>query len=231
MISRKGRAGLGAALLPLAALAAFGQSRPEASSGTSQVAKVVGESSSQPAKKPSHASPASKSPARPSDLKVDPYAYEIGIEDELSISVWREPELSGSVVVRPDGKITLPLINDIPVTGLKTTELQSLLTEKLKTFVNEPQVTVIVKAIRSRKVYLMGQVNKQGPYLLTARKTALGLIAEAGGLGTFAKSNSIYILRKVGDKQVRIPFRYKKALAGERNADVELYPGDIVVVP
>lgn len=231
MISGKGLAGWTAAFLPLAALSAFGQSGAGGAGGSREVAKVVSESSSRPGKKSNNATPASKAPASPSVTKLDPYAYEIGVEDELSIVVWREPELSGSAVVRPDGKITLPLINDIQVLGLKTTELQSLLTEKLKAFVNEPQVTVIVKAIKSRKVYLMGQVSKQGPYPITGRKTVLGLIAEAGGLGTFAKGNSIYVLREVGDKQIRIPFRYKKALAGEKNADVELFPGDVVVVP
>ncbi len=99
----------------------------------------------------------------------DPGVYRIGIEDDLLISVWKEPDLSTSVVVRPDGMITLPLLNDIQVVGLQTSELQALLTEKLKAYVNEPQVTVIVRGIKSRKVYVYGQVAKAGAYLIVGR--------------------------------------------------------------
>lgn len=163
---------------------------------------------------------------------VDAAAYRIGIEDELQISVWKEPDLSTGVVVRPDGKITLPLLNDIYVVGLQTTELQALLTEKLKPYVNEPQVTVVVHAIRSRKVYVYGQVGKAGAYPLVGRKTVLEVLAEAGGLATFAKKRSIYVLREVDHKQVRIPFNYNDALKAKRpNDNFELIPGDIVVVP
>jgi polysaccharide export outer membrane protein len=161
---------------------------------------------------------------------VDPKTYKIGVEDELMISVWREPELSTQVVVRPDGKITLPLINDIEAVGLRTDELQNLLTEKFKPYVNTPQVTVIVRGIRSRKVNLIGNVARQGSFDLNDNKTVLDLIAQAGGLGAFAKGGSIYILRKSGVKQVRIGFDYKKAISG-KGPNPELQPGDLVVVP
>jgi len=160
----------------------------------------------------------------------DRLAYRIGVEDELQISVWREPELSTSVVVRPDGMITLPLLNDLKAAGLKTEELQALVTEKLKGFVNEPQVTVIVKAIRSRKVYLVGEVGHQGSYPLNGDMTVLELLAAAGGLGPFAKSESIYVLRERDGKKIRIPFYYKKAVGG-KSENLALYPGDVVVVP
>jgi polysaccharide export outer membrane protein len=161
---------------------------------------------------------------------IDLKTYRIGIEDDLMISVWREPELSNQVVVRPDGKITMPLLNDIQVAGMRTEELQNLLTEKLKPFVNSPQVTVIVRGIRSRKVYLVGNVGHQGTFTLNDEKTVLELIAEAGGLGPFAKSGSIYILREAGGgKKVRIGFDYKKAIAGTGPNPV-LQPGDLVVV-
>ena len=160
----------------------------------------------------------------------DRLAYRIGVEDELQISVWREPELSTSVVVRPDGMITLPLLNDVKAIGLKTEELQVLITEKLKGFVNDPQVTVLVKAIRSRKVYLVGEVGHQGSYPLNGDMTVLELLAEAGGLGPFAKSESIYVLRERDGKKVRIPFYYKKAVAG-KSENLALYPGDVLVVP
>jgi polysaccharide export outer membrane protein len=156
--------------------------------------------------------------------------YTIGVEDELQISVWREPELSTTVVVRPDGMITLPLVNDLKVAGLRTEELQNTLTEKLKNYVNEPQVTVIVRAIHSRKVYLVGQAMHQGTFPLNGDMTALELLAVAGGLGPFAKADSIYILREQNGKKIRIPFHYKKAVAG-KSENVALQPGDVVVVP
>lgn len=163
------------------------------------------------------------SPALPSD-------YRVGPEDELTISVWHEPEFSQAVVVRPDGMITLPLINEVKVAGLTTEEMQVLLTEKLKPVVNDPQVTVMVKGVKSRKVFLVGNVAKQGVYPLGGKKTVLEVIAEAGGLGPFAKTGSIYILRKEGEREQRIPFNYKKALSG-KGANPELMPGDMVVVP
>src|SRR5277367_6105356 len=111
----------------------------------------------------------------------DASVYKIGLEDELQISVWHEAELSMPVQVRPDGMITMPLINDVPVVGMTTKELQAKLTEKLSAFVNEPQVTVIVKTIKSRKIFLVGQVAKPGPYMLVGKKTVLQVILEAGG--------------------------------------------------
>jgi polysaccharide biosynthesis/export protein len=159
-----------------------------------------------------------------------PPGYKVGVDDELVISVWHEQELSQTVVVRPDGMITLPLLNDIKVAGLSTEELRSLLTEKLKTLVNDPQVTIIVKAIKSLKVFLVGSVGRQGMYPMTSGLSVLQLITQGGGLGPFAKSGSIYILRTVNGKQVRIGFNYKKALQG-KGADPLLQSGDMVVVP
>jgi len=159
-----------------------------------------------------------------------PAGYRVGVDDELVISVWHEPEFSQSVVVRPDGMITLPLLNDIKVVGLSTEELRALMTEKLKTLVNDPQVTIIVKSIKSMIVFLAGSVAKQGMYPLTSGMTALQLITQAGGLGPFAKGGSIYILRTVNGKETRIPFNYKKALKGQ-GSDPVLQTGDMVVVP
>lgn len=156
--------------------------------------------------------------------------YRIGVEDELQISVWREQELSTIAVVRPDGKITLPLLNDITVIGLTTEEFQTLLAQKFKPYVNEPQVTVTVRTIRSRKVYLVGQTLRQGSFPINGSKTVLELIAEAGGLNAFAKPASIYVLRTVDGKKTKIPFNYKKAIAG-KSENVLLMPGDVVIVP
>lgn len=164
-------------------------------------------------------------------IQVQPPAgYRVGVDDEITISVWHEPEFSQTVVVRPDGMITLPLINDIKIGGLSTEELRNLVTEKLKTVVNDPQVTIIVKAIRSLKVFLVGAVGKQGMYPLSYGLTVLELITEGGGLGPFAKSGSIYVLRMVDGKQVRIAFNYKKAMQG-KGEDPILHSGDKVVVP
>jgi polysaccharide export outer membrane protein len=163
--------------------------------------------------------------------EYDPAQYKIGSDDQLMISVWREPELSLSVVVRPDGMITLPLVNDVNAAGLKPLELQSLLIEKLKPFVNEPQVTVVVQAIKSRQVLLTGQGAKTGVFPLTGRMTVLELLAQTGGLGPFAKTKSIYVLRSVNGQQTRIHFNYKDAISGKPNSNIFLEPGDIVVVP
>jgi polysaccharide biosynthesis/export protein len=177
-------------------------------------------------------SPAStKSTSPDTNAHIDLDSYRIGLDDQLMISVWREPEMSMNVVVRPDGVITLPLLNDIHVVGLKPIELQQMLTEKLKPFVSEPQVTVIVQGIKSRKVYLVGNVSKQGAFSLDGGETVLQLLAAAGGVSQFGKADSIYILRTQNKKQIRIPFQYKKALKGRTQDDVLLEPGDVVVVP
>jgi polysaccharide biosynthesis/export protein len=174
-----------------------------------------------PASGPSSASTATVQP---------PEGYRVGADDELLISVWHEPELSQTVVVRPDGMITLPLLNDIKVVGLSTQELQVLLTDKLKTLVNDPQVTIVVRNIRSLRVFLVGSVSKQGTYPMSAGMTVLELITQGGGLNPFAKGGSIYILRTVDGKKIRIGFNYKKALQGKGDNPV-LKSGDTVVVP
>ena len=163
---------------------------------------------------------------------IVPSDYIVGIEDELKIDVWKEPELSTSVVVRPDGKITIPLVNDVYVVGMTTKQLQDTLTEKLRAFVNEPQVTIVVQGIRSRKVYLVGQVGRSGAFNLNGRRTALEMLVEAGGLGPYAKADNIYILRRQGETEQRLKFNYKKALRGnDPKSDILLVPGDIIVVP
>jgi polysaccharide biosynthesis/export protein len=174
-----------------------------------------------------------KSGAKPEpSLRDDGLTYRIGVEDELGISVWHEPDISTNAVVRPDGMITLPLLNDLRVTGMTTKELQDTLTEKLKEFLKEPQVTVIVRQIRSRKVYLIGEVVRPGTYQLNNPKTVLQLLAEAGGPGAYAKVGSIYVIRQHNGSQTRLPFHYKKAMSGSKTSDdIVLQPGDMVVVP
>lgn len=167
------------------------------------------------------------SPASP---PIDPSSYIIGPEDSLQISVWREAELTLGVVVRPDGMISMPLLNDVKAVGLKPLELQANITERLKPFISDPQVTIIVTGIHSRSVYLMGQATHQGSFPLNGQKTALQLMAEAGGPTLFAKVDSIYVMRRVNGQLTRIPFKYKKALKDPK-FDVELQPGDEIIVP
>lgn len=217
-------------LLAAIASAAMGIFTQGAGAQTDQPA----DGSAKPADKTKSAAattPAPKSDTPDSNAGVDPNTYRIGLADQLMISVWKEPELSMSVVVRPDGMITLPLVNDVHVVGLKPIELQQLLSEKLKPFVSEPQVTVIIQGIRSRKVFLVGNVSKQGSYPLEGGETVMQLLATSGGLGPFAKADSIYILRTENGKQVRIPFQYRKALKGKIKEDIPLQPGDVIVVP
>jgi len=168
--------------------------------------------------------------ARPLDPPIDPATYIVGAEDSLQISVWREPELTVNVIVRPDGMISMPLLNDVKAVGLRPLELQAIITDRLKPFVNDPQVTIIVTGIHSRSVYLMGQVNRQGSYGLNGQKTVLQLLADAGGPSQFAKVGSIYIARRVNGRLTRIPFKYKQALK-DLKFDIELQPGDEVIVP
>jgi len=162
--------------------------------------------------------------------KVTDESYIVGVADSLLISVWKEPDFSGPVVVRPDGIITVPVVGDVHVAGMTTTQVQELLTEKLKGVVTEPQVTVIVRDIKSRKVYLVGKVGRPGAISLGGHETVLQILADAGGPAQFAKLQKMYVLRTVGDHQKRIQFNYKKVLAGSE-PDLELEIGDIIVVP
>jgi len=158
--------------------------------------------------------------------------YIIGEQDVLAITVWKERELSGTVVVRPDGKITLPLVDDISVVGLTTAQLRALLIERLKPFVAVPQVTVAVSQINSRKVYLIGEVAKTGMFAINSSTTVLQLLAEAGGMSNFAKRKDIYVLRNQQGKQVKYRFNYDEVVRGKNNQqNILLEPGDTVVVP
>lgn len=158
--------------------------------------------------------------------------YVIGEQDVLMITVWKEPELSGAVIVRPDGKITIPLVNEISAVGMTPTQLQTLLITKLEPFLTVPQVTVTVREISSRKVYVIGQVGKEGAYRINSTTTVLQIIAEAGGLKDFANRKRIYVLRTGNGKQARFPFNYEQVIRGKSEGqNIVLRPGDTVVVP
>jgi polysaccharide biosynthesis/export protein len=158
--------------------------------------------------------------------------YVIGPQDVLDISVWHEPDLTRTVPVRPDGKISLPLLNDIQAGGLTPMALSHEITTDLKKFVSDPQVTVIVSAINSQRVYILGEVTRPGAYPLLPGMTVLQGLSSSGGFSQFAKTKNIYILRTTGDKSDKLPFNYKDVIAGRRpDENIVLKAGDTIVVP
>lgn len=159
--------------------------------------------------------------------------YVIGAEDVLSISVWKEPELSiKELVVRPDGKISLPLVNDIVASGNTPKQLQEQIGEKLKEFITAPSVTVTVIKIFSHSVSVVGQVNKPGMYTLGSPTTVLDILARVGGLTDFAKAKDIKIVRTENGKTQQFPFNYKNVIKGKNlEQNILLKNGDTVLVP
>jgi polysaccharide export outer membrane protein len=161
---------------------------------------------------------------------MDAARYIIGPEDSLQVTVWKEPTLSGNFPVRPDGMISLVLVGDLPAAGLTPMALSNDITQRLKKYIQDPVVTVAVLGVNSQRIFLVGEVGKVGPVMLTPGMTPLQAIVSAGGLSQFANSKRIYILRVVAGKQQKIPFNYKQALKGE-NSGMTLLPGDTIVVP
>jgi len=159
--------------------------------------------------------------------------YRIGVDDIITISVWHEPDLSRNVPVRPDGKISLPLIGDVQAAGKTAMGLQAELKTDLAKFVKDPELTVIVSDIRSRRINVIGQVNRPGAYSLTQSMGVVDAIAAASGLRDFAKTNDIYVLRETADgKRLRIAFDYRNVIKGKKGAqDIMLQPRDTVVIP
>ncbi len=161
---------------------------------------------------------AAKPPAKPKNADLPGLAgYTIGEQDVLDIDVWQEKELSGPAVVRPDGKITMPLVGEIYVVGMTPVQLQGELMKRLEPFVTVPQVTVSVHEINSRKVYVMGQVGHEGVYHINSTTTVSQILVQAAGLREYAKRSKIYVLRTVGGKQVRLPFNYNSFIKGQKN--------------
>lgn len=159
-------------------------------------------------------------------------SYVIGSQDVLDISVWKEPELTRSIPVRPDGKISLPLLNDVHAAGLTPTQLADEITTELRKFVTDPRVTVIVSQINSQRVYIMGEVTRAGAYPLLPEMTFLQALSSAGGFTQFANLKRIYMLRMENGKQVKYPFNYKDAISGKHpEQNIVLKAGDTIVVP
>ena len=162
-----------------------------------------------------------------------PGDYRIGSGDTLQISVWKEPEASvPSVVVRPDGKITVPLIKDVEVAGLTPQQAEKLITDGLSKFITDANVTVVVAAITSKKIYVIGAVRKEGTLPYTYGMTVMQALSEAGGLTDYAKRKKIYILRSESGREYRLDFNYEEVVKGERmEQNIILLPGDTVVIP
>jgi polysaccharide export outer membrane protein len=168
-------------------------------------------------------------------LRVEASAkeYLIGPDDILSINVWKEPEISRTLPVRPDGNISLPLIGDLMASGETPVQLQSNIRGQLLAFLSDPEVTVVVQEAKSHKFNIVGEVEKPGAYLLSTPMSVLDAIALAGGLRDFARSGKIYVLRINPDgTRARLPFNYKQVIKGENlKPDVWLQPHDTIVVP
>lgn len=172
-------------------------------------------------------------PAQPAPAGAAvPTDYVIGSEDVLGVVFWREMEMSGDVTVRPDGRITLPLIGDVMAAGLRPEDLRLQIDKLASKFITEPNVSVIVRTINSRKVFITGQVMMPGSYALIGPYTIMQLIAVAGGLTEFADQGSITLMRTMSGESRSFKFNYKDVARGRRlEQNIVLLPGDTVVVP
>jgi polysaccharide biosynthesis/export protein len=177
---------------------------------------------------------AQEAPAKPaanSAINVAGPDYVIGPDDNLHVSVWKEPDLTATLPVRPDGKISLPLLDDVQAAGMTPKQLADSIAEKLKKFVADPRVTVVVTAINSKRIFLVGEVAHTGATPMIPNMTVLQAISSAG-LTQFANTKKIYVLRTVNGKQEKLPVDYKKLVKGEQiEQNYLLQPGDTIVVP
>jgi polysaccharide export outer membrane protein len=183
---------------------------------------------------PLPAAPATPEPsAAASSSKLHGNTFVIGSDDHLTIDVWNEPEISRSIPVRSDGRISLPLAGELQAAGKTPSQLEQDIAVKLLSYITKPKVTVIVEQINSQKFNILGQVEKPGSYPLTAPTTVLDAIAGAGGFRDFAKQKALYILRRTPNEgELRIPFNYKEVIKGKNSAqNIQIQPNDTVVVP
>jgi polysaccharide export outer membrane protein len=194
----------------------------------------------QPASKPAEETvPAVSAPAVPPVVPVTAAAtmgiasnsYVIGESDMITVTVLKETTLSGNLLVRPDGMITMPLLGDIKASGMTPPQLSADIAKRLRKYIQDPNVSVILTQINSKKVYLLGEVAKIGPVEITPGMTLLEAISSAGGLTQYANTRKIYILRNEDGRHTRIPVEYKKALKGNSSLNLTLEPGDTIVVP
>ena len=184
---------------------------------------------------PDAAKPVVPGEARPAAQNVAAMAttdsYVIGLSDVIIVTVLKEPTLSSSLLVRPDGMISMPLLGDIMASGKTPLQLADEIAAKLKKFIQDPNVTVILSQMNSKKIYLIGEVGKTGPIEMTPGMTLLEAIATAGGVSEYANKKKIYILRDENGKHLKLPVQYKEALKGNTTLNVTLKPGDTIVIP
>jgi len=170
--------------------------------------------------------------ANASAAKPHDDSFVIGNDDVLAINVWKEPDISRSIPVRSDGKISLPLVGEVQAAGLTPLKLEKDIAGKLKNYISEPEVTVMVQQVNSQKFNILGQVVRPGSYVIANSPTVLDAIALAGGFRDFAKQKSIYVLRQGASGDSRIPFNYKDVIQGKNmTQNIKLQPGDTVIVP
>jgi polysaccharide export outer membrane protein len=194
-------------------------------------ASALPQERTQPKDKSADSSPNSPSSQSSQPMSVAGSSYLIGADDVLMISVWKEPDLTATLPVRPDGNISLPLLNDVVAAGLSPTQLAASITEKLRKFVADPRVTVVVTQINSQKIFVMGEVQHTGAIQLLPNMTVLQALADAG-FTQFANTKGIYVLRTENGQQRKIPVNYKRLLKGQAiDQNIMLKPGDTIVVP
>ncbi len=175
-------------------------------------------------KKPAEPEARSSGPSVPAD-------YIIGADDTLKVTVWKEPDMSVALPVRPDGKISMPLLDDMQAAGMTPMQLAASIKEKLKKYIADPRVTVVVTAMNSQRVYVLGEVQHTGPMPLLPGMTVLQALSTAG-FTQFANLKAIYLLRTQNGQQTKIPFNYKDAIKGHSTQQgLVLRPGDTIVVP
>lgn len=170
-------------------------------------------------------------PDTPNPAKPPEEFYIIGPGDSIGINVWKEPSLSGSVKVRPDGYISLPLINELQIVGLTTAQLRKVLEERYKEFTTDPFVTIRVEGIASSEVFLVGQVGRAGVFPLNGNESILQLLTRVGGLSIFADRSNVRIVRREGDRITEFIVDYDAILKGDLKQDILLRPGDRIIVP
>jgi polysaccharide biosynthesis/export protein len=224
MSSRWSIGGSVAALISVFAIGLTAQA-PSGSAARPAGQVPTGAATQQPAPPPSTA----QAVAPPS---VAPPGYVIGPDDVLTLVFWKDKDLSGDVIVRPDGMISVALINEVQAAGLTPEQLRVKIVEMSSRYLEDPNVVVVVKQINSRKVFITGMVNKIGIFQITSPTTVLQLITMAGGLQEYAKEEHISILRTEKGRQVSYRFNYKDVLNGRKlEQNIQLLPGDTVVVP
>lgn len=191
-------------------------------------AQETAESSTKVQKTLKPSSPSAETPSTPRETD-----YNIGPQDVLRVDVWKEPEISRQAIpVRPDGKISLPLLNDVQAAGLTATALAEVIRNGLKNYITDPQVTVTVMEINSRRVFITGEVVRPGAYPLLPNMTVLQALSSCGGFTQFANIKKIYVLRMESGKQVRYPVNYKSLVSGKKpEENITLNSGDTIVVP